>query len=126
MLQKYRIPCAVSSGSTRTEIAAILKSANLSHLLPIWFSGYDDVECGKPCPDVYLATAQAIGVQSQQCIVVEDTYTGMVAARAAGAFVIALSLSEKSEPSLDIADLKLTSFLDIFSLVKSILTERNL
>jgi HAD superfamily hydrolase (TIGR01509 family) len=47
------------------------------------FSG-DDVEHGKPAPDLFLHTAAAMGVEPARCAVIEDSRHGVAAARAAG------------------------------------------
>jgi HAD superfamily hydrolase (TIGR01509 family) len=44
----------------------------------------DDVTFGKPAPDLYLHAARSLGVDPAGCLVVEDTETGVRAARAAG------------------------------------------
>ena len=54
------------------------------------FSGHD-LPRSKPYPDVYLAAAQHLGVDAAQCVVVEDTVTGVRAGVAAGATVLGYS-----------------------------------
>ncbi|MMZ65994.1 2-deoxyglucose-6-phosphate phosphatase [compost metagenome] len=39
---------------------------------------------GKPAPDVYLEAALQLGVEPQECLVLEDSRNGIVAAKAAG------------------------------------------
>jgi beta-phosphoglucomutase-like phosphatase (HAD superfamily) len=51
------------------------------------FSGHDQPR-SKPHPDVYWAAAAALGVNSANCAVVEDTVTGIAAGVAAGATVL--------------------------------------
>jgi HAD superfamily hydrolase (TIGR01509 family) len=50
----------------------------------------DDVEHGKPAPDVYLLAARRLGVQPRECLAFEDTPTGARAALAAGMRVVAI------------------------------------
>jgi mannitol-1-/sugar-/sorbitol-6-phosphatase len=52
--------------------------------------GADDVEAGKPDPEGYLLAATRLGVPPQDCVVVEDTPAGILAARAAGMRVLAV------------------------------------
>ncbi|MGC4066973.1 MAG: HAD-IA family hydrolase [Polyangiaceae bacterium] len=62
-----------------------------------WFSLFNEVICGddarlrspKPAPDIFLLAASDLGVRPSDCIVFEDSPTGVTAARAAGAFVVA-------------------------------------
>lgn len=48
----------------------------------------DDVSRGKPSPDCYLLAAQRLGVAPEGCLVLEDSFHGVAAARAAGMDVI--------------------------------------
>lgn len=51
--------------------------------------GREDVEHGKPAPDLYLLAVERLGLASDDCLAVEDTATGVAAAKAAGLTVIA-------------------------------------
>jgi beta-phosphoglucomutase len=46
--------------------------------------GRDDVAEGKPAPDLYLLAAQQLGVAPSDCLAIEDTESGLAAAKAAG------------------------------------------
>ncbi|WP_428981383.1 HAD family hydrolase [Nocardia brasiliensis] len=48
----------------------------------------DEVARGKPEPDVYLRAAELLGVEPRHCVAVEDSPTGVRAARAAGCAVV--------------------------------------
>jgi HAD superfamily hydrolase (TIGR01509 family) len=62
-------------------------------LLSDWFehrfSGHD-VERGKPHPDLFLKAAATMGVSPSDCVVIEDSPTGVVAGKAAGMFTVGL------------------------------------
>lgn len=49
-----------------------------------------DVEHGKPAPDPWLLAARLLGAEPSRCLVVEDSQTGLDAARAAGCLTLAL------------------------------------
>jgi len=51
----------------------------------------DDVEHGKPDPEIYLLVARELGVRPRQCLVIEDSPAGIEAALAAGMEVIAVT-----------------------------------
>ena len=51
----------------------------------------DDVEHGKPDPEIYLMVARELGTPPRECLVIEDSPTGVKAALAAGMHVIAVS-----------------------------------
>ena len=49
-----------------------------------------DIERTKPFPDPYLHAAKLLGVDIKQCLIFEDSPTGLTAARASGAFVVGI------------------------------------
>jgi len=87
-LRKEDVPCALVSASYRLMIDAVM-----SHLPPDLFDvivAGDEVTNGKPHPEPYLTAARELGVDSTQCVVIEDSNTGVQAGTAAGAYVIAV------------------------------------
>lgn len=80
-----RIACA--SGADRFKVEMQLQHVGLAE----WFEGRvfsgHEMPATKPAPDVYLAAAAALGVPPRQCLVIEDTVTGVTAGVAAGAAV---------------------------------------
>jgi beta-phosphoglucomutase-like phosphatase (HAD superfamily) len=48
----------------------------------------DDVNRGKPSPDLYLLAARRLGVAPQACLAIEDSNPGVTAAHAAGAITV--------------------------------------
>lgn len=81
---------AVTSGSRRL-MKKRLAAAGLP--VPDVLVGAGDVTIGKPHPEGYLAAAAALGVESTDCLVVEDAPAGVAAGRAAGARVLAVATS---------------------------------
>ncbi|WP_338752424.1 HAD family hydrolase [Janibacter alittae] len=79
----------VASGSIWRAIGSKLTTAGLTDLFPeeSRFSA-EQVERGKPAPDVFLAAAESMGYAPQRCVVVEDSRAGVEAARAAGMTVV--------------------------------------
>jgi sugar-phosphatase len=88
----------VTSGS-RKLVEARLAAVRLP--TPAVIVAADDVERGKPHPDGYRAAAELLGVPPGECLVVEDAPSGVIAARAAGARVLALSTTHDSAVLLD-------------------------
>ena len=80
-----QIACA--SGADRGKLQLMLgKVGLLSHFEGRLFSGHE-VGRNKPHPDVYLAAAAHLGIAPERCLVIEDTWVGVTAGRAAGATV---------------------------------------
>lgn len=80
---------AVCSGSVRMTVEALLVRMGLRGLLDALVCG-DDVARMKPAPDGYLKAAELIGVRASECLAIEDTPTGVAAAKAAGMRVVAV------------------------------------
>ena len=78
-----KIPMAVASGGERAVLEATLNTINLRNCFDVVVS-IDDVEKGKPEPDIFLLACQRLGVAPQDCIVYEDSDGGLEAARRAG------------------------------------------
>lgn len=96
---------AICSGATQKEILTVLKKLEpdiqASHFSSIITA--DHVRYGKPSPEGYLLTAQKLGLPPQQCLVIEDSPHGIIAAKEAGMPVIAL-LTSYQETELQQAD----------------------
>ncbi len=69
-----------------------------------------DTELAKPDPEVFLSTAARLGVEPAQCLVFEDAPVGVVAARAAGMRVVAITSTTSAE-QLAGADWVIDSFV---------------
>jgi beta-phosphoglucomutase family hydrolase len=78
-----KIPMAVASGGERVVLEATLNNIKLRDFFDVVVS-IDDVEKGKPEPDIFLLASQRLGVAPQDCIVYEDSDGGLEAARRAG------------------------------------------
>jgi beta-phosphoglucomutase family hydrolase len=76
-------PVAIASGGTRDVVTSTLGKTGLAPLFPIVVTA-DDVEHGKPAPDMFLLAAKRMGVAPGECLVFEDGQPGIKAAEAAG------------------------------------------
>lgn len=84
---KYKL--GLASGSPRLLIDAALGGVNWRHFFAEVVSS-DEVNHGKPAPDVYLEAMKRMGVVAVETAVVEDSGGGILAGKAAGAKVIAV------------------------------------
>jgi HAD superfamily hydrolase (TIGR01509 family) len=75
--------CVASSGSQEKMRLTLGLTGLWDRFAGRTFSG-DEVEHGKPAPDLFLNAAARIGVAPARCVVVEDSPFGVAAARAAG------------------------------------------
>jgi HAD superfamily hydrolase (TIGR01509 family) len=84
-----RWPLGLASSSNRPIIELVLNRSGLRPFFAAVVSS-EEVERGKPAPDVYLATARALGVHPSDCVAVEDSANGIRSAVAAGMRTIAV------------------------------------
>ncbi|MDI5975176.1 HAD family hydrolase [Amycolatopsis magusensis] len=84
-----RYPVAIASSSPPVLIQAFLEATGLRDLVRVALSS-EQVDAGKPAPDVYLEAARQLGVDAAECAAVEDTTNGLKSAMAAGMRVIAV------------------------------------
>jgi HAD superfamily hydrolase (TIGR01509 family) len=105
-----RWPLGLASSSNRPLIDLALREMGVAPLFTATVSS-EEVERGKPAPDVYLEAARRLGVRPEDAVAVEDSANGIRAARAAGMRVIAIPNAHFPPPpeALADADVVLTS-----------------
>jgi beta-phosphoglucomutase-like phosphatase (HAD superfamily) len=79
----------IASSSKLDYIGRCLNRMLLADWFEHRFSGHD-VERGKPHPDLFLKPAATLGISPSDCVVIEDSPTGVVAGKAAGMFTFGL------------------------------------
>lgn len=82
-------PLALASSSNREIFEAVLELAGLADCFRVTVSS-EEVERGKPAPDVYLEAARRLEVAPRRCAAVEDSHAGIRSAKAAGMRVVAI------------------------------------
>jgi len=112
-------PVAITSGARRREIEAVLEKAQLGHLFCEVVSA-DDMEKGKPDPEGYLRTYRLLcekqtgcaDLKPSECLVLEDSPAGIVAAHAAGMPCVAVATSRPAS-ALTEAELVVTRLTEL-------------
>jgi len=94
---------ALASSADRIKIDINLRETGISPETFIAIVSGLDIVHKKPAPDIFLKAAEMVGVHPSQCLVVEDSISGVAAGKAAGARVLALTTSFGAE-QLDQAD----------------------
>jgi HAD superfamily hydrolase (TIGR01509 family) len=84
-----RWPLGVASSSNRELIELVLELVGVDQLFAALVSS-EEVAHGKPAPDVYLEAARRLGIDPTNAAAVEDSYNGILAAKAAGMCVLAI------------------------------------
>jgi HAD superfamily hydrolase (TIGR01509 family) len=90
------IPIALATAADAKNIEFTLEGLSMAHYFQA-IAGSEDVEKGKPSPDVYLHAARKLQIDPKDCIAFEDTPSGIRAALAAGMRVVALATTHTRE-----------------------------
>ena len=97
------VPVAVASSSRRERLDRTLRLGGLEHAFAVSIAG-DEVQHGKPAPDMFLEAARRLGVAPGACAVIEDSAPGVAAGRAAGMWTVAVARSPADAARLGDAD----------------------
>jgi HAD superfamily hydrolase (TIGR01509 family) len=92
LLEARALPFGVATSAPAENVLHTLRELGLAARLTRVVRS-DEVPRGKPHPDVFLAAAAALGVPAAECLAFEDAPAGVVAARAAGMSVVAVTTS---------------------------------
>lgn len=100
-------PLGLASNAEPENIRFVIHGAHLDGAFQVLVDGMQ-VEHPKPWPDVYLKASEKLGIAPANCIIFEDSPTGVTAARRAGARVVGV----ETHAPLDDVDLRVPNFLD--------------
>jgi HAD superfamily hydrolase (TIGR01509 family) len=109
-LTARRTPVGIASNSARPFVERVLEVSGLSLDGVGAIVTVEDVEHPKPAPDIYLATCRALGAEPAGSAALEDSPPGVLSAREAGLYVIAVPYLPGQE--LDGASLSASSLAD--------------
>src|SRR5215831_10310689 len=80
-LQRMNLRLAVATSSVKASAGPFLERHDLTAIFDVIVTG-EDVEHGKPAPDIYLLTAEQLGVPAAACLVIEDSLSGVASGKA--------------------------------------------
>ena len=110
----YKI--ALASSSAQSLIETVLDKLNIANEFEIVNSA-EQLEYGKPHPEIFIKTAKHLNVKPIDCLVIEDSFHGVLAAKAAVMKVIAIPEEEYyNDPRFSIADYNIKSLNEITKL----------
>jgi beta-phosphoglucomutase family hydrolase len=102
-LRARGVPCAVGSSTHRANIETIFRITGLGEFFQAVVAA-QDVSHGKPDPEVFLKGAARIGVPPARCVVFEDAFAGLQAARAGGMKCVGVATTHMAELLVGKAD----------------------
>jgi HAD superfamily hydrolase (TIGR01509 family) len=89
-LRERGVPVALASNSSRQFVQRTLHTAGVDGAFGIVVTA-DDVEQGKPAPDIYVEACRRLGAPPGECVALEDSPPGVTSAHAAGMFVVGVA-----------------------------------
>jgi HAD superfamily hydrolase (TIGR01509 family) len=125
LLDKAGIARAIATSSSKAFAGKKFAASGLVGKFSVVVCG-DEVQNGKPAPDIFLAAAKKLGVTPQRCLVFEDSDNGIKAAHRAGMTIILIP--DLKQPSKEIARLAYkvcSSLLEARSLLRTIIDGAN-
>jgi HAD superfamily hydrolase (TIGR01509 family) len=108
-LRQNDIKTALASSSSAEVIVIFLSKMGLKDFFQHITNG-DEVENGKPDPDIFLYTATALGEDPSDCLVIEDSANGVKAAKLAGMKCIGFRNANSGDQDLSLADMVIDDF----------------
>jgi mannitol-1-/sugar-/sorbitol-6-/2-deoxyglucose-6-phosphatase len=109
------VKIALASSSNYRIINTVMEKLNLREIFQVIYSAEEE-QYGKPHPGVYISTAKRLQVLPQECLAIEDSLTGVLAAKSARMRCIAIPEPVfQHEKRFIIADLVLKSLNEIDS-----------
>lgn len=111
MLAEHDVPCAVASSTHRRNIETVFDAIGIRDCFRAVITA-EDVSHGKPDPEVFVKSAEAIDRDPRRCVVFEDALVGIEAGLAAGARVVGVATTNAIE-ALGDAHLAVSSLEEI-------------
>jgi HAD superfamily hydrolase (TIGR01509 family) len=90
---------AVATSTTRDEAHFTLRAGGVADRFTTVVTG-DEIVHGKPAPDIYLLTAERLGIEPACCVAFEDSEAGVLAAAAAGMYTIMVPDTQTPSPTV--------------------------
>ncbi len=108
-LEDRGIPLALASSSPRRLIELFIEKTGTAPFFQEVLSG-EEVDKGKPAPDIFLRAAEMLGTEPAACTVIEDSHNGMRAALAAGMRCVGFQNPNSGDQDLRSAHLRIDAF----------------
>ncbi|MBU3145123.1 HAD family phosphatase [Clostridium sp. CF012] len=111
-LYEHGIKLAIASSSPLNVIEVIAKKFQIEEYFEVFVTG-DYVSRSKPEPDIFLFASEKLGVSPENCIVIEDSHNGVLAAKKAGMKCVGINSDAEGSQDISMADLVINSFKEV-------------
>jgi len=116
VLNNKQIPYCLATNSPEKNARECLRYAGVENLFELLVCR-DHVQAAKPAPDIFLQAADRLGQEIQSCLVIEDSLTGLLAARNANAFSVLVPSVSVDEGMQELAGIILNDLSELSLLV---------
>ncbi|MDX1663162.1 MAG: HAD family phosphatase [Candidatus Promineifilaceae bacterium] len=121
-LERRGIPWAVATSSPRHYAEHVVQHLGCAALCRAIAAG-DEVEHGKPAPDLYLLAARRLGIAPERCLALEDSLPGGQAAKAAGMTLVAIPNGTATAHDFAFADYIFSSLVEVVTHLDELLAQ---
>lgn len=106
--KQRKMPVGLATSSPRELIHTVMEVLRIENDIEVTVSA-EDTGFGKPHPSVYLEAARQLGADPARCLAFEDSFNGLIAAKAARMKTVIIPEPPVDQPRYSIADLRLAS-----------------
>lgn len=85
--KKANIKIAIASSSSKTYVKNVIQKLGIAEFFDVIVNG-EEVEHGKPFPDIYLLAANLLDLPKKDLVIIEDSHSGIEAGKSSGIFTI--------------------------------------
>ena len=122
-LQEQNIKMAVASSTNSKMVEQNLQKAGVRDYFSAVIGG-DQVQESKPSPEIFIKAAAALNTPATQCIVLEDSYSGVRAGAAAGCYTVMVPDLDPATPEMQtLARAIVPSLAEVISLIQTMQKE---
>jgi HAD superfamily hydrolase (TIGR01509 family) len=98
-----KLKLAISTGAQEEFLDIVVDQLEIRNKFDV-LQASDEIEKGKPHPEIYSKTCKKLGLEPGECIVLEDSLNGVIAGKRAGCYVIAVPSEYTKQENFDTAD----------------------
>jgi len=122
-LEFHSVPMGVATSAPQANVDWVLQTTDLTGYFNVILTA-KDVDQGKPHPEIYLKTAEALEKEPTSCVVFEDSLAGIESAKRADAFVVGVSTTHSAD-EMNGADMVVQDFTGLdYILLTSLVEEK--
>ncbi len=114
-LKEIKLKAALATSTVRRRTELLLDSAGIKKYFEVITCG-DEIENGKPDPDIFLETSRKMGCRPENCIVLEDSKNGVMGASRAG--MLPVMIPDMIKPQEEIEALLFNKFNNLTEVKK--------